>query len=142
MKTCVRCSKSKPLDEFYRAKGERRRGECKTCSNAQERERYKGARKEARSGIGARTKRYGLTVAQYQGLIEEQGGRCAICGTAEPGGKGTWHIDHGHDCCPGAGSCGVCVRGLLCSRCNMGLGHFRDDPALLRSAADYLENRS
>jgi hypothetical protein len=35
--------------------------------------------------------------------------------------------------------CGKCIRGLLCVNCNLALGQLKDDPALLRKAADYLE---
>lgn len=48
-------------------------------------------------------------------------------------------VDHDHTCCPGNKSCGKCVRGVLCPKCNWGLGHFRDNPAYLRAAANYLE---
>lgn len=45
-----------------------------------------------------------------------------------------------HECCRGAGSCGQCVRGLLCDSCNKLLGHAQDSTSLLRSAASYLES--
>jgi hypothetical protein len=54
--------------------------------------------------------------------------KCAICGT-QPKRKGL-HIDHDH-------RRGV-FRGLICERCNIGLGHFQDDPIRLRAAAKYL----
>ncbi len=61
---------------------------------------------------------------------------CDICGATETltrnGQVRRPTLDHDHQ--TGA------WRGLLCSRCNTGLGHFRDDPALLRSAAAYIEN--
>lgn len=65
--------------------------------------------------------------------------KCGICGTSDPGGR-DFHIDHDHACCaaPGA-SCGQCVRGLLCAACNLGLGMFKDSPALLERAIEYLE---
>lgn len=60
-------------------------------------------------------------------------GRCAICGDANPGRRG-WQVDHDHT--TGA------VRGVLCRSCNLGLGNFRDSPALLTAAAAYLEDRA
>ena len=67
-----------------------------------------------------------------------QGGRCATCST-QRAGQVRWGIDHDHSCCP-KGSCGRCVRGLLCSGCNFAIGHANDDAARLRAAADYLDN--
>lgn len=59
---------------------------------------------------------------------------CEICGV-----KAHLHVDHDHTCCPGKYSCGKCVSGFLCNNCNNGLGRFKDDPNLLRSAAEYIE---
>lgn len=81
----------------------------------------------------------GLTVQEYEDMTVLQGGGCAICGAA-PSEKNL-HIDHNHNCCDGRSSCGKCIRGLLCGPCNQGLGQFRDDPARLRAAANYLESR-
>lgn len=74
---------------------------------------------------------YGMGVEEFGELLASQNGLCAICRTDEPGGKGSWHVDHDHD----AGG----VRGLLCHHCNVGLGNFKDNPQKLRMAADYLE---
>lgn len=66
-------------------------------------------------------------------MLDEQGGRCAICGTDQPiYGKlrGTWRIDHCHATRR--------IRELLCHMCNQGLGSFKDDPDLLERAAAYL----
>jgi hypothetical protein len=73
-------------------------------------------------------------------MTKDQDGRCAICRRDDPGTHhGYWHIDHDHKCCPTSGrGCGSCVRGLLCGSCNLGLGHFADDPARLDAAAMYL----
>jgi hypothetical protein len=73
---------------------------------------------------------YGVTTQDYQRMLAEQSGCCAICGTDEPGGKGSFHVDHCHDSSR--------VRGLLCHRCNIGLGQFKDDPVRLPAAIDYL----
>lgn len=84
---------------------------------------------------------YRLTLERFNALLEAQGGICAVphCGATTPGGKGSWHVDHDHRCCPGRYSCGKCIRGLLCYNCNIGLGQFGDDPARLRGALMYLE---
>ena len=73
---------------------------------------------------------YGITIEQWEALLTSQGGRCAICRTDRPGGKGAWHTDHCHATNK--------VRGLLCSECNIGLGKFSDSPERLEAAAKYL----
>ncbi|MHB9861971.1 endonuclease VII domain-containing protein [Streptomyces sp. YIM S03343] len=83
-------------------------------------------------------RRYKLTPAAYAALLESQGGGCAICGT-EPTPTVGMHVDHDHGCCPSRKqSCGKCVRGLLCSSCNLMLGYAKDDPDVLRRAIRYL----
>lgn len=85
-------------------------------------------------------KHYRMTLEQFEEMLAEQGGVCAGCGADEPGGHGTWHVDHNHDCCPGRTSCGECIRALLCAKCNQALGLLNDDPDILRALADYLES--
>jgi hypothetical protein len=70
--------------------------------------------------------RYGLTLEQYDEMYARAGGACEICGAAFP----TLCVDHDH----GTGA----VRGLLCTRCNQGLGHFGDDPGRITAARTYL----
>lgn len=62
-------------------------------------------------------------------ILRNQGNRCAICNDDNPGRE--FHLDHDHR----KGG----VRGVLCHRCNHGLGKFCDSPELLRRAAEYLE---
>lgn len=75
-------------------------------------------------------RRYGLTPAQYDALVELQGGRCAICRQSPTGKRTRLHVDHDHL----TGE----VRGLLCNLCNVALGAIHDDPAILRAAIVYL----
>lgn len=90
----------------------------------------------------AAIRRTGLSgLEAYEALLAQQGGRCAICGTATPNGQGRFHVDHDHSCCVGGRSCGECIRGLLCHSCNTMLGLAKDDPALLQRAAQYLLDR-
>jgi Recombination endonuclease VII len=77
-------------------------------------------------------RKYNLTEWRYWEILDNQDGYCAICNT-----HASWHnekfaVDHDHR----TGE----VRGLLCRYCNLGLGNFRDDPALLRNALRYLED--
>jgi len=80
---------------------------------------------------------YGITADDYEALLEQQGNVCKICHRPERNGK-QLSIDHDHTCCPGRKSCGGCIRGLLCNRCNMGIGYLGEDLDRLQSAIDYL----
>lgn len=62
-------------------------------------------------------------------------GLCESCGDYSK----SLHIDHDHSCCNGPRSCGKCVRGALCAKCNVGLGSFLDSAERLRAAISYLE---
>lgn len=72
-----------------------------------------------------------FTVEEFEAMLEEQGGVCAICGRD---GERTLHVDHDHK----TGK----VRGLLCDNCNHGLGKLGDDPDQLEAGAHYLRSRS
>ncbi|WP_352302763.1 endonuclease VII domain-containing protein [Kineosporia sp. NBRC 101731] len=73
--------------------------------------------------------KYGLTPERYEEMLEQQQGRCAICRRDEP-----LVIDHDH-------LTGI-VRELLCNKCNCAIGLLRDDPALVRASARYLERHA
>ncbi|MBT2484757.1 MULTISPECIES: endonuclease domain-containing protein [unclassified Microbacterium] len=83
--------------------------------------------------------RYGISDERLVELLADV--TCDICGSDEPGGL-DFAIDHDHACCPVSPACGQCVRGVLCTSCNMGLGAFGDDIDTLRAAITYLENAS
>lgn len=81
--------------------------------------------------------KYGLSIEQYETLLNEQGGVCAICKRKETvvsnkkGGIDSLRVDHCHN--------SLQVRGLLCQNCNFGLGHFKDNIVFLKSAINYLD---
>jgi hypothetical protein len=79
--------------------------------------------------------KFGITIEQFDAMVEAQGNLCAICGKPETrtfkGQLNTLSIDHNH-------TTGV-VRGLLCSNCNFMVGFAKDSPARLRDAITYLE---
>ena len=73
---------------------------------------------------------YGLTLADYDKMLEAQSGVCAICGVSPEEGGRRLLVDHDHK----TGK----IRGLLCYSCNVGLGHFKDSPHNLAEAIEYL----
>lgn len=118
-KKCSKCRKTYLIDEF--SKESRKRDglhpNCKYCQRISSRNfRLK--------------KEYGITLAEYEAMLTEQGGVCFICGKSESD-WGSLAVDHCHK----TGK----IRKLLCFSCNTSIGKFNDDPALLRKAADYLE---
>jgi hypothetical protein len=74
-------------------------------------------------------KKYNLTSEQFDAIVAVKS--CAICGVEPENERRDLVFDHCH-------STGR-VRGRLCRLCNVALGAFRDDPSLLRAAADYIE---
>lgn len=135
MKTCNTCNETKPLDLFHkRGDSNKHRTKCKACTNKQTLEKYHGCADVKRqhhmaSRKHSLKKNYGITLEFYDKMLSDQGGTCAICGCTPD--AGFLCVDHCHT--TGA------VRGLLCSPCNRGLGHFVDSTKSLSSAIDYLE---
>lgn len=74
-------------------------------------------------------KRYGITPEQREQMLLEQDNKCGICSCHIEGRNA--HLDHCH-------TTGV-LRKMLCWNCNGGLGNFKDDPALLLKALEYLK---
>lgn len=98
---------------------------------------YKKEWVEKRVGKRANVLRsnYGLTLDDYNRMLAEQNGVCAICkqperATIKGGGLRPLAVDHCHK----TGK----VRGLLCMHCNQALGKFNDNPGILASAISYL----
>lgn len=75
-----------------------------------------------------RVARYDITLEEYAALYLGQLGACGICHS--PADFADLVVDHDHD--TGA------VRGLLCGRCNVGIGFLRDNPSVLEAAIEYL----
>jgi hypothetical protein len=157
MQQCVRCLEHKPQnDQNYRRVNEIRSGQpyiynkrvCRTCEYLQRgadrranRAATNAARKRARTYERTRNgnlkKGYGITLAQYDAMLQRQGGECGICGKRpednelhKSGRPCPLAVDHNH-------SNGK-VRGLLCGGCNRGLGDFRESEAAMVAAIEYL----
>ena len=75
--------------------------------------------------------KYGITPEDYDRMLAEQGGRCKVCMTDEPGSRGIFVVDHCHETGKN--------RGLLCSKCNTAIGQLGDDVTMLERAIMYLK---
>ena len=101
------------------------------------REWYRNNKERAsRNSRASKLRQYGLTMETYDAMMEEQKWHCPICGVElnKEETATSPRIDHNHE----TGQ----VRGILCMKCNSGLGMFKDSPLLLMRAAAYLEDRS
>lgn len=87
--------------------------------------------------------KYKLSLEDFQRLRQKQDDACALCleplDFSKPTGTDSPQIDHDHSCCNSQKTCGLCIRGLVHSRCNAGLANFRDDPDKLMMAVSYLK---
>lgn len=115
---------------------EKRRAHRRAYYAAHREERRVRARREwanrdpAKIRASRRLQRYGLTADQFEILWSRQQGRCALCSEVLRVGGKAIHIDHCHET--------QRVRGILCARCNLGLGKFGDSIEQLQRAIDYL----
>jgi Recombination endonuclease VII len=131
MKICRKCKGEKALSEFHKRIGAKDgvHPVCKECRKQEPRPSLDMRR------AYLRRKNYGLTDADFWAMFESQSGVCAICMDPLTLDYQTGlHIDHDHK----TGK----VRGLLCGRCNAGLGHFRDRIDLCLAAHKYLISAS
>ena len=146
-KVCRICGFEKNKDEFGKSSSCRggRRHQCKSCIDLRNKQanptrfwnesaKYK-SRSKKKTRNAQLLKDHGITLIQYEELLERQGGCCAICGTSNNGlsrwgTPANFHVDHDHNT--------NIVRGLLCFPCNKGLGMFKDNPLVLKKAAQYL----
>ena len=128
LKTCPTCKTELASDQYYRNVSS-----CKKCvCAAEKRRRDNGGKDSAYKKWKNRIKNdYGITDIQYQEMSEAQNNTCAICNELDTQGY-RLAIDHCHN----TGK----VRGLLCRKCNLAIGHLKDDIKLLESAINYLKS--
>ena len=152
MKECCHCKTEKPITQFGsdRGKSDGKAVTCNECRKIQRKkhrdvnpEKYDAPKKVYRKNnlnkyAGYRyVWRHGISKEETKKILEDQGG-CKICFAQEPGGKGEWHLDHNHNCCPRGFSCENCRRGVLCNNCNLMLGLAKDNAETLLKAVEYL----
>jgi len=117
-KTCNKCTTTKALDDFHNKGGGRKASTCKECFNQHKRNTSKNRPRNF--------KKYNYSLSAYNLQYTKQGGKCSIC-TQE---FETLSVDHNHT----TGE----FRGLLCSKCNMGIGLLGDSVVNIDQASLYL----
>lgn len=138
-KVCSLCKKRKPIEKFYNFRNSKdgKQCRCKVCDGIT-RSKYQHKYKDRLSRLSRNRNlkaRFGITLQEYDEILKSQKGRCAICSSKAPkttsNNVRSFSVDHDHK----TGK----IRGLLCSKCNRGLGMFNDSLTLLNKAVRYLE---
>lgn len=128
LKRCTRCGVEKHHAEFYK-RNRKPIAACIPCTRVSNNLSSGKNKKDTE-----RFRKFGITPADFAALLEAHEHKCAICGTADNGtylGKPrAMAVDHSHV----TGQ----LRGILCSRCNSGLGLFSDSVEVLTGAIEYL----
>lgn len=123
-------------NKAYRAVHREELNARKRAYYATDREKYNARHRAWRAANRKKVRFYGLkdrlgmSQAEYEALLDSQGGVCAICQKSNWNGK-TPHVDHDHT----TGK----IRGILCHNCNYSLGLIMDDPKIAQAMVDYLE---
>jgi len=126
MRTCKTCGQEKGDHDFGSYTDKKTDKEyfnkvCRVCNCVRQKERMTDTRLEWN---------YGISRAHWEMILKSQDGKCKIC-HSELDGKIC--VDHDHEI--------HVVRGLLCYKCNTGIGLLRDDPIRLIAAANYLKRK-
>lgn len=130
MKKCSKCKVIKPFESFYKNKYKLDGLNiwCNACFNSS-RKIYRDNNLSMIRRINLR-KRYNITIDEYEKILLSQNGVCAICRKNNLI-KRRFAVDHNHKTNK--------IRGILCYKCNVGLGSFEDDTTLLQKAILYLK---
>lgn len=133
-KICGKCKNTLPISYFSVSKSRGLQSYCKDC-NSRNKKQWISENKDKVRWNQLWTK-YRLRKVDYEYMLTAQHNKCAVCKiefTEVP------VVDHDHNCCPSAKSCGKCVRGLLCKRCNLIVGIVESSEDLLLPAQKYIE---
>lgn len=138
IKNCKKCGQNKPTIQFHKNKNTKHgvSSQCKECANNNAKTYYSLNFDKKRED--QLIKRYGIDSIEYNRLLNEQNGLCKICNKPEAslevrtGKVRLLSVDHCHDT--------SLIRGLLCMKCNQGIGSLKNSPELCIKAAEYLKN--
>ncbi len=129
---CTICGKEKPFKDFVKRNNRpknARQPYCLECHAKKRRDNYIGGQFREWDSIN----KYGVTKEQYDKLVEQQNGVCAICQNPQIKKHLKTRLSIDHDHVSGR------VRGLLCDTCNRALGLFKDNVVTLGAAYEYLK---
>lgn len=134
VKTCTQCAMKKPIEEF-RVNSKGSLMWCQEChttigKNTMKNWRTKNPERAKYNRKRSLLTKYNMTPEEFTYMVMEQGGVCAICGLV----PSALYVDHDHT--TGA------VRGLLCQKCNSGIGFLGDSLEGLEKAINYLKKPS
>lgn len=140
-KKCILCFKYKQRNEFPPSAWKRSDYRCTKCSNIRaEGWRKRNPERHRKNSIRGERKYllkwYGATLEWFDNKMKEQDNRCAICGCYENSSSHRKRFDVDH--CHNTGK----LRGLLCNRCNTGIGQLKDNEQILTNAIAYLRKYS
>ena len=119
-KFCIDCNIYKPISEYHKNKKKYLNSVCINCNKIRSKKYHK---------LYYRYEKYGITKEQFDAMVLNQDSNCIICKKEL---SSEIHIDHDH----ATGK----VRGILCGKCNKGLGQFDDNVEFLTNAINYLKN--
>ena len=127
-KRCSTCKNDLPVDAFAKHKSTKDglQYRCRSCVKT-----HRGAYDFSKQKNLSLKHKFGLSLAEYNVMLEKQNGQCAICGTDKCETGYSLAVDH----CHVTGK----IRGLLCRTCNTTLGKFNDEIERFYKAARYLE---
>jgi Recombination endonuclease VII len=135
-KKCRKCKITKPTSEFWKTDigADGHLTNCADCVKSNDKAYRDKNRDKFRKGHYRRL--YGIDVSVVESMLISQNNACAICRRQFPTSlkRRPYFVDHCHSSNK--------VRALLCTRCNAGLGFFRESPSILRLAARYLESHA
>ena len=133
MKFCKVCLINQPIENFTSNKqnADNRQTSCKRCLSAYRKIQRSTPDQTQKRKLYQIKKKYNLSPEEYYELIARG---CDSCGS---------HVgiavDHDHSCCPDKNTCGKCIRGVLCRRCNTAEGIFKTNPQSIYGLIGYME---
>jgi len=143
IKTCNKCGEQKEIIFFVKGKKYKDgyRNVCKRCHTDymiiyyKENDNQRKIKNKINSGKDYNWKRHKITKEAYEEMLQKYNNKCYACKIND-----AINIDHNHNCCPSARSCGKCIRGILCHNCNTALGLTKDSKEILNKLIKYLED--